>query len=53
MPCTHHNPPEIDVADYFKEETEKAKKKLTKIDKKNGNSTSKNTKETHQRLENT
>lgn len=33
MPCTHHNPPKIDVADYFKEKTEKAKKKSTKLTK--------------------
>ena len=37
MPQTHCKPAEIDVYEHFTKETEKANKKLTKIDKKNGN----------------
>ena len=46
-------PPNRLVFDYFMAKTEKANRELTKIDKNNGNNTSKNTKETHKRLENT
>ncbi len=32
MPCTHCKPAEIDVYEHFTKETEKANKKLNKID---------------------